>query len=83
MDDPAKYQGKTFAPNRWKVSATAVARPKVMIGTEGAFGTSCAHGSIAVYRLKYDADAVRRRIAATLPTWSRPSVRLVDSPIFP
>ena len=76
MDDPAKYQGKTLADPLEGVGYGRC-KAKVMIGTEGAFITSCAHGSIAVYRLKYDADAVRRRIAATTTDVVETFVRLV------
>jgi hypothetical protein len=63
LDNPAKYEGKTLADPIEGVDY-GKCKAKVMIGTEGPFINSHAHGGI-VYRLKYDAEAVRRHIAAT------------------
>ena len=61
LDDPTRYEGETLADPIEGVNYGRC-KAKVMRGAEGAFINSFAHGH-AIYQLKYDAAAVRARVA--------------------
>ena len=61
LDDPARYEGETLADPVEGISYGRC-KAKVMRGADGPFINSFAHGH-TIYQLKYDAAAVRARVA--------------------
>ena len=61
LDDPARFDGETLADPVEREGRCGV---KVMLGSDGVFIHSFAHGG-AVYQLRYDAAAIKSRIAAS------------------
>ena len=75
LDDPARYVGETLADPMEGIDYGRC-KAKVMMGSQGPFINSFAHGH-TVYKLKYDADAIRRKIAASTTDVLETFVRLV------
>ena len=75
LDDPARYEGETLADPIEGVEYGRC-KAKVMLGAEGPFINSFAHGH-AVYQLKYDAATISQKIAAATSDVVETFIRLL------